>query len=244
VAGTAVLGRLTWRVADVVSAVAETASARTLVLAVPGWAGHLPGQHVDLRLTAADGYSTQRSFSIANAAAGSRVELTVQRVAGGEVSTYLVDEVRAGDQIELRGPVGGYFVWRPGWTDPVLLLAGGSGIVPLMAIARVRAAAPAVPMRLVYSVRRADDVIYAAELRRRAAEDGLAVTYAYTRAAPAGWTGRAGRVDAVLLAEAGWPAEARPLCYVCGPTAFVEAIADLLVAAGHSPNRVRTERFG
>jgi len=245
VAGTAVLGRLTWRVADVVSAVAETASARTLVLDVPGWAGHQPGQHVDLRLTAADGYSTQRSFSIANAAAGSRVELTVQRVAGGEVSTYLVDEVRAGDQIELRGPVGGYFVWRPEWTDPVLLLAGGSGIVPLMAIARARAAAPApVPARLVYSVRRAEDVIYAAELRRRAAEDGLAVTYAYTRAAPPGWTGRPGRVDAALLAEAGWPPAAGPLCYVCGPTAFVEAMADLLVAAGHAPTRVRTERFG
>jgi ferredoxin-NADP reductase len=245
VAGTAVLGRLTWRVADVVSVLAETASARTLGLDVPAWPGHLAGQHVDLRLTATDGYSTQRSYSIANAAAGSRIELTVQRVTGGEVSGYLVDELRAGDQIELRGPVGGYFVWRPAWTDPVLLLAGGSGLVPLMAMARTRAAAAATaPMRLVYSVRRPDDALYTAELRRRATEDGLVVRYAYTRTAPTGWPHRPGRVDAALLAEAGWPAESAPLCYVCGPTAFVEAMADLLVAAGHPPDRVRTERFG
>jgi ferredoxin-NADP reductase len=245
VAGTAVLGRLTWRVADVVSVLAETASARTLGLDVPGWPGHLAGQHVDLRLTAADGYSTQRSYSVANAAAGSRVELTVQRVPGGEVSGYLVDEVRAGDQIELRGPVGGYFVWRPEWTDPVLLLAGGSGVVPLMAMARARAAAAATaPMRLVYSVRRPEDALYTAELRRRTLGDGLVVRYVYTRAAPPGWPVRPGRVDAALLADAGWPADAGPLCYVCGPTAFVEAMADLLVGAGHPPSRVRTERFG
>jgi ferredoxin-NADP reductase len=245
VAGTAVLGRLTWRVADVVSVLAETASARTLGLDVPAWPGHLAGQHVDLRLTATDGYSTQRSYSIANAAAGSRIELTVQRVTAGEVSGYLVDELRAGDQIELRGPVGGYFVWRPAWTDPVLLLAGGSGLVPLMAMARTRAAAAATaPMRLVYSVRRPDDALYTAELRRRATEDGLVVRYAYTRTAPTGWPHRPGRVDAARLAEAGWPAESAPLCYVCGPTVFVEAMADLLVAAGHPPDRVRTERFG
>jgi ferredoxin-NADP reductase len=244
VAGTAVLGRLSWRVADVVSVLAETATARTLVLNVPGWPGHLPGQHVDLRLTAADGYSAQRSYSIANAVAGSRVELTVQRVTGGEVSGYLVDELRAGDQIELRGPVGGYFVWRPEWTDPVLLLAGGSGVVPLMAIARTWAGASAsAPMRLVYSVRRAEDALYTVELRR-CVEAGLVVRYGYTRMPPAGWPGRAGRVDAALLAEAGWPAETGPLCYVCGPTAFVEAMADLLVQAGHPPGRVRTERFG
>jgi len=244
-AGTAVLGRLTWRVADVVAAVGETAGARTLVLDVPGWPGHLAGQHVDLRLTAEDGYSTQRSYSVANAPSGSTVELTVQRVEDGEVSGYLVDEVRAGDRVELRGPVGGYFVWRPEWTDPVLLLAGGSGIVPLAAIARTAAAASApARLRLVYSVRSPEDVIYAAELRRRATAGGLAVTFAYTRRAPAGWTGRVGRVDAALLAEAGWPAAADPLCYLCGPTAFVEAMADLLVAAGHRPDRVRTERFG
>jgi ferredoxin-NADP reductase len=279
-AGAAVLGRLTWRVADVVAVQAETATARTLVLDVPGWAGHLPGQHVDLRLTAADGYSTQRSFSIANAPGGARVELTVQRVTGGEVSGYLVDEVRVGDQIELRGPVGGYFVWRPEWTEPVLLLAGGSGVVPLMAIARTRAArsaavesatvgsgavgsgtvgsgavgsgavgfgavgSGAAPMRLIYSVRGPDDVIYAAELRRLAGEGTLAVHYAYTRAAPAGQPARIGRVDAGTVAESGWPADTGPLCYVCGPTAFVEAVADLLVAAGHPPPRIRTERFG
>ncbi len=244
-AGTAVLGRLTWRVADVVAVVEETATARTLVLDVPGWAGHLPGQHVDLRLSAEDGYSTQRSFSVANAPSGSTVELTVQWVDGGEVSSYLVDEVRAGDQIELRGPVGGYFLWRPEWTDPVLLLAGGSGVVPLAAIARTAAAASApAPMRLIYSVRSPADVLYAAELGRRAAAGGLAVTFGYTRQAPPGWPRPPGRLDAALLAEAGWPAGANPRCYLCGPTAFVEAMADLLVAAGHRPDRIRTERFG
>jgi ferredoxin-NADP reductase len=244
VAGTAVLGRLTWRVVDVAAVRTETATARTLVLDVPGWAGHLPGQHVDLRLTAADGYSTQRSFSIANAPDGTRVELTVQRVDGGEVSPYLVDVVRAGDQLELRGPVGGYFVWRPEWTDPALLLAGGSGVVPLMAMARTRAGSGSAPMRLVYSVRTPGDVIYAGELDRLAAADWLRVRYAYTRRAPSGWDGRVGRVDGALLADAGWPAEAGPRCYVCGPTAFVETMADLLVGAGHPPSLIRTERFG
>ena len=243
-AGTAVLGRLTWRVADVVEVVGETASARTLVLDVPGWPGHLPGQHVDLRLTAEDGYSTQRSYSIANAPGGPAVQLTVQRVAGGEVSGYLVDEVRAGDRIELRGPVGGYFVWRPEWTEPVLLLAGGSGIVPLAAIVRTAAGTAAdAPIRLVYSARSPQDVIYAAELARREAA-GLPLRYAYTRQPPPGWPRPPGRVDAALLAEAGWPASAGPRCYLCGPTTFVEAMADLLVAAGHRPDLIRTERFG
>jgi ferredoxin-NADP reductase len=246
VAGTAVLGRLTWLVADVVAVRTETATARTLVLDVPGWAGHAAGQHVDVRLTAADGYSTQRSYSIANAARGSAIELTVQRVPDGEVSGYLVDEVRVGDKLELRGPVGGYFVWRPEWTEPVLLLAGGVGVVPLMAIVRTRTAtaAPA-RLRLLYSVRRPDDVIYATELSARAeGSDALAVTYAYSRAAPAGWPGPVGRIDAAFLAGFGWPLEVEPRCYVCGPTAFVETMADLLVAAGHPPERIRTERFG
>jgi ferredoxin-NADP reductase len=261
VARAAVLGRLTWRVADVVAVRTETASARTLVLDVPNWPGHLAGQHVDVRLTADDGYSAQRSYSIANASAGgSRIELTVQRVDGGEVSGYLVDEVREGDQFELRGPVGGYFVWRPEWTDPVLLLAGGSGVVPLMAIARTHAAAgaagppsmpsgrspsaPSGPMRLVYSVRTPDDVIYAAELGELATSGGLAVHFAYTRTAPSGSPGRPGRLDAATLGELAWPPDARAISYVCGPTGFVEAMADLLVAGGHLPVRVRTERFG
>jgi len=242
----AVLGRLIWRVADVLDARAETASARTLVLDVPEWPGHVAGQHVDLRLTAEDGYATQRSYSIANAHDGARVELTVQRVTDGEVSAYLVDEVRAGDRLELRGPVGGYFVWRPQQAEPVLLLAGGSGVVPLMAMVRARAAArAAAPTRLLYSVRSIGEVLYADELRHRAQADaGLDVAYAFTRAAPRGWPRPAGRIDAALLAGVGWPPEREPTSYVCGPTSFVETMADLLVAAGHPAARVRTERFG
>jgi ferredoxin-NADP reductase len=246
VAGTAVLGRLTWLVADVLDVRPETASARTLVLHVPGWPGHIAGQHVDLRLTAEDGYTTQRSYSIANAADGSNVEVTVQRVPDGEVSTYLVDEVRPGDQLELRGPVGGYFVWRPEQREPVLLLAGGSGVVPLMAMVRARAkAGSAAPMRLIYSVRSEADALYAAELQSRAAGDeGLGVSFVYTRTAPPAWPRPPGRVDAPLLAREAWPVHERPTNYVCGPTAFVEAMADLLVEAGHAPSRIRTERFG
>jgi ferredoxin-NADP reductase len=250
VARAAVLGRLTWLVADVLDMRRETASASTLVLDVPGWSGHLAGQHVDVRLTAEDGYTAQRSYSIANAARDARVELTVQRVPDGEVSTYLVDEARPGDQIELRGPVGGYFVWRPEQAEPVLLLAGGSGLVPLMSIVRARAAAGSVaPMRLVYSVRGEADVLYAAELQRRGADSagpdaGLDVVVVYTRSVPPGWVRPPGRIDAALLAEISWPPEREPTIFVCGPTAFVEAMADLLVGAGHPPTRVRTERFG
>jgi ferredoxin-NADP reductase len=246
VAGTAVLGRLTWLVADVVDVRPETASARTLVLHVPGWPGHLAGQHVDARLTAEDGYTTQRSYSISNAPDGARVELTVQGIPDGEVSTYLVGEVRPGDQLELRGPVGGYFVWRPQQPEPVLLLAGGSGVVPLMSMVRTRAASgSATPMRLVYSVRSHADALYAAELGRRGTEDpGLAVTFVYTRTAPPGWPRSPGRIDASLLTREAWAVDVEPTNYVCGPTAFVEAMADLLVAAGHPAHRVRTERFG
>jgi ferredoxin-NADP reductase len=237
VAGAAVLERLTWRVARVRAVRAETGTARTIVLDVPGWPGHLAGQHVDLRLTAADGYSAQRSYSLASA--GRAVELTVQRVEDGEVSGFLVDELRPGDELELRGPVGGYFVWRPEWTVPVLLLAGGSGVVPLMAMVRARAAAgSAAPFRLLYAARRPADVIYRAEL----AAARIDVRYAYSRSAPPGEPVR--RIDAVLLAAAAWPASDRPLCYLCGPTGFVEAMADLLVAAGHQQTRIRTERFG
>jgi ferredoxin-NADP reductase len=239
------LGRLTWRPAELLSVRAETSAARTLVLDVPDWPGHTAGQHVDVRLTAEDGYTAQRSYSLASAAGGG-VELTVQRVDGGEVSAYLVDGMAPGDRCEVRGPVGGYFTWDPEDPSPVLLVAGGAGLVPLMSMVRTRAEAGSrVPFRLVYSVRMPADVLYAEELRRRVRDDrGLDVGYAYTRRAPEGARRPVGRVDAELLASAGWPARFAPTCYVCGPTAFVEAVADLLVAAGHAPDRVRTERFG
>ncbi|GAA1812434.1 ferredoxin reductase [Luedemannella flava] len=241
----AVLGRLTWRPAELVSVRAETSAARTLTFDVPDWPGHVAGQHVDVRLTAADGYTAQRSYSLASAAGGP-VELTVQRVDGGEVSGYLVDEMAPGDRCEVRGPVGGYFTWDPEDPSPVLLVAGGSGLVPLMSMLRTRAEAGSrVPFRLIYSVRSPADALYTSELRRRAREDrGLDVEYAYTRVAPTGVRRPAGRIDAALLGAAGWPADFAPTCYVCGPTGFVESVADLLVGAGHAADRVRTERFG
>jgi ferredoxin-NADP reductase len=241
----AVLGRLTWRVATVSATRQETAVARTLVLDVPGWPGHVAGQHVDVKLTAEDGYSTQRSYSLASAPGGP-LELTIQRVDDGEVSPYLVDVAGTGDRFEVRGPVGGYFTWQPNDPAPVLLVAGGSGIVPLMAMVRARAAARSrVPFRLVYSTRSPAAAIYADELRRRAREDrGLDVMYAYTREAPPDHPRPAGRLDTVALAEWGWPVDFGPHCYVCGPTGFVEAVANILVDQGHDPQRIRTERFG
>ena len=216
------------------------------MLEVPDWPGHLAGQHVDVRLTAPDGYRTQRSYSIASDPSASTVDLTVQGIPDGEVSSYLVGVAMAGDQFELRGPIGGYFTWQPADPDPVLLVAGGSGIVPLMAMIRTRSAVGSrVPFRLVYSVRDPDSAIYATELVRRGRDDrGLDVAYVYTRTAPPEHPDPPGRLSATRLAEAGWPAELAPQCYVCGPTGFVETVADLLVAAGHPPERVRTERFG
>jgi ferredoxin-NADP reductase len=244
----AVRGRLTWRVADVVSAAMETAAVRTLVLDVAGWPGHRAGQHVDLRLTAEDGYQAQRSYSIASAPDDARLALTVERLDDGEVSPYLVDEVRPGDRIELRGPIGGYFVWdaTDGDTRPLMLIAGGSGIVPLMAMLRHRAAvASAAPARLLASWRSLDNAIYAEDLGRLAAAgDGLEITTTLTRAAPPGWTGEVGRITPDMLARFAWPAERRPLAFVCGPTGFVEAVAEALVGLGHDPASVRTERFG
>jgi ferredoxin-NADP reductase len=242
----AVLGRLTWRVAVVVAVREETPTARTIVLDVPGWPGHLAGQHVDLRLTAPDGYSTQRSYSIASAPAGDRLELTVEPVPDGEVSPYLAGVLTDGDQLELRGPVGGWFVWRPGTAEPVFLVGGGSGLVPLMAMIRSReAAGDESPFQLLYSVRDPASILYAEELRQRARDDkGLGVTYAFTRTAPPGSGRPAGRIDASLLRAAGWPADRRPAVYACGPTGFVEAAANLLVDTGHDPQRIKTERFG
>jgi ferredoxin-NADP reductase len=200
-----------------------------------------------VRLTAPDGYRAQRSYSIASAwNDDGKVELTVQRLDDGEVSPYLTDVLQIGDQVELRGPVGGWFVWRDTRTAPVLLVAGGSGVVPLMAMIRARAAAKSKqPFRLIYSVRTPEDQLYADELRRRARDDGgLDVHFVYTRTTPAGWASPAKRIDVATLNTHGWPPDFGADCYVCGPTGFVEAAADILVALGHEPRRIRTERFG
>lgn len=244
-AGAAILGRLTWRAGTVTSVRDETATARTIVLSVPGWPGHRAGQHVDVRLTAADGYSAQRSYSIASAPSGEEIELTVQRLADGEVSPYLAQVLAAGDPLELRGPIGGWFVWAPA-PAPVLLVAGGSGVVPLMAMIRTRAATgTTAPFRLVYSVRAPDDAIYADELaERQAIDDGLHVDYVYTRATPPGWPVPPGRIGAGALTGPGWAPDRSPAVFVCGPTGFVETAADLLVGAGHDPGNIKTERFG
>jgi ferredoxin-NADP reductase len=244
VARAAVPGRLTWRAAVLAGARWETGTARTLVLRVPGWPGHLAGQHVDVRLTAEDGYTARRSYSLAAPADGELVELTVQRVDDGEVSPYLTDVLPVEASIEVRGPVGGWFVWRPESTRPVLLVAGGSGIVPLMAMVRARRQAGArTPFRLIYSVRTPEQAYYAPELRR-ARGDGLDVAYVYTRTAAEGAVRPAGRITAADLVRDGWPADFEPDCYVCGPTGFVETVSDLLTGLGHDPASIRTERFG
>lgn len=238
--GTAVLGRLTWLVATVAEIRPETPRVKTLALDTPGWPGHRAGQHLDVRLTAEDGYQAQRSYSIAASTPG-RVELTVERIDDGEVSPYLTAKAAPGDQIELRGPVGGYFVWNPDPGGAALLVGGGSGIVPLMSMIRQRAAdGDDVPTRLLYSARTWDDVIYRDELERPA--PGLEVVYTLTREQPEGWTGYARRVDTELLAEVA-PQEAA-LTFVCGPTPFVETVAQALVDLGRDPLRIRTERFG
>ena len=242
--GAALLGRLTWQLAELIDAVDETPRTKTLGFHVPEWPGHRAGQHVDVRLTAEDGYQTERSYSIGSAPNGTRVELTVERLEDGEVSPYLTDELGPGDKLELRGPVGGYFVWESAQGGPVLLVAGGSGVVPLMAMIRVRAAAGSVvDMRLLFSSRGWDDVIYRDELQRLMG-GGLTVVHTLTRSQPAGWTGYSRRVDAAMLDEVGPASHKRPLVYVCGPTPFVEAVAQALVGLGHDPQRVRTERFG
>jgi ferredoxin-NADP reductase len=241
----AVLGRLTWRAGTVTSVRDETATARTIVLNVPGWPGHRAGQHVDVRLTAADGYSAQRSYSIASAPAGDEIELTVQRLADGEVSPYLAQVLAVGNPLELRGPIGGWFVWVPE-PGPVLLVAGGSGVVPLTAMVRTRAATGTqAPFRLVYSVRRPGDALYADELAERQSRgDGFHVAYVYTRTTPAGWPVPPGRIGAGMLTASGWAPGDNPAVFVCGPTGFVETAADLLVSAGHDPGTIKTERFG
>jgi ferredoxin-NADP reductase len=239
--------RLTWLPGRVTRRVDETPRVKTLVLDVPGWPGHRAGQHVDVRLTAADGYQAQRSYSIASAPDDSeQVALTVERIEGGEVSPYLVDELAEGDRLELRGPIGGYFVWEVEAGGPLLLVAGGSGVCPLVAMLRHRAARGSrVPARLLYSSRSLEDVIFRGELDRLAGRgDGLEVVHTLTRSRPGDWNGYARRIDRAMLAEVGFPPGQRPLCMVCGPTPLVEAVATALVELGHPPDRVKTERFG
>ena len=246
-AGAAVQRRLSWQLGQVVELADETPRVRSVVLAVPGWRGHLAGQHVDVRLTAEDGYQAQRSYSIASPPDdGQRLALTIERLEDGEVSPYLVDELRRGDQIELRGPIGGYFVWDITTGGPLFLVAGGSGICPLMAMIRHRASrASVVPTRLLYSSRSLQDVIYRDELDRLAARgDGLDVFHTLTRVQPQGWAGHSRRIDAEMLEEVGWAPAERPLVFVCGPTPLVEAVALALVDLGHEAGRIKTERFG
>jgi ferredoxin-NADP reductase len=214
----------------------------TIGLEPPDWPGHRAGQHLDVRLTAEDGYQAEREYSIASAP-GEPVAITVERLEDGEVSPYLTGELRAGDELELRGPAGGYFVWEPGDNSPLFLVAGGSGIVPLRSILRHRQrTASSVPARLLYSSRSWADVIYRAELDQY--HDGVEVTCTLTRSQPPGWTGHTGRINAALLAQVAWPAAEGPLAYVCGPTSFVEAVAAGLVELGYPAERVKTERFG
>jgi len=241
--------RIAWRVATVVQVHDETPRARTLVLDVPHWPRHRAGQHVDVRLVGEDGYQAQRSYSIASAPEDAHVALTVERLDDAEVSPYLCDVLQVGDGLELRGPIGGYFVWDFSQGGPLFLVAGGSGIVPLMAMLRHYAHASAadrarVPVRLLYTARTWDDLIYRAELEQFAAHPNVQVTFTLTRSTPAGWTGYDRRIDAAMLREVGWSAAEVPHVFVCGPTPLVESVATLLVEAGHDPLLVRTERFG
>jgi ferredoxin-NADP reductase len=212
---------------------------------VPGWPGHRAGQHVDVRLTAEDGYQAERSYSIASAPEDADVVLTVERLDDGEVSPYLTEELQPGDTIELRGPIGGYFVWEEKRGGPLFLLAGGSGVVPLRAMLRhYLAIGSTVPVRLLYSARSLGDVIYRDELQRMIDDHGLDIRFTLTREQPPGWRGYSGRIDEALLADGVFPADEHPLVYICGPTAFAESAADALVALGYDPSTIRIERFG
>jgi ferredoxin-NADP reductase len=228
----------------VVEVIEETARTKSIALDIKDWSGHRAGQHVDVRLTAEDGYQAQRSYSIASAPDDDVVVLTVERLDDGEVSPYLVDELQPGDELELRGPIGGYFVWEASLGGPLLLVAGGSGVAPLHSILRHhRAIGSTVPVRLLYSARSLDEVIYRQELIRMST-DAVDIRFTLTREQPEGWQGYGRRIDPELLGEVAWPPSAQPLIYACGPTAFVETAANALVALGHDPDRIRTERFG
>jgi ferredoxin-NADP reductase len=240
------LRRLLWRIGEVVEVVPETPRTKSLVLGVPGWEGHKAGQHVDVRLTAPDGYQAQRSYSIASAPEDEKLILTVDRLDDGEVSPYLTDVLEVGDRLELRGPIGGYFTWAAEDGGPLLLVGGGSGVVPLMAMIRHRAALGSdVPTRLLYSSRSYEEIIYRDELENLAARDGsLEVIHTLTRSRPEGWSGYDRRIDTEMLGEVAWSPDERQLAFVCGPTPLVEAVGSALVGLGHDPARVKTERFG
>ena len=243
VSGRLISGPRPWLAATINATTDENATARTLAVDVPGWPGHLPGQHADVRLTAEDGYSAQRSYSIASAPEPGRLEFTVQRLDDGEVSPYLAGIAEPGDQFDLRGPIGGWFTWSPDSPRPLLLLAGGSGVVPLMSMIRAHGAAKSeVPVGLIYSVRSPADVIYAPELSERSLSSPLFSTLLYTRAAHRGVP--PGRINAAVIAASAFPPDAAPDIFVCGPSGFVEAATSLLVEAGHPPATIKTERFG
>jgi ferredoxin-NADP reductase len=231
-----------WIVGTVAEVRKETPTGRSIVIDLPGWPGNIAGQHVDVRLTAPDGYQATRSYSIASAGPQPRLQLAVDRLPDGEVSPYLVDDIAVGDQLELRGPLGGWFVWKPEQTQPVQLIAGGSGVVPLIAMIRSHAASGSIaPMQLLYSVRSPEDRFFADEL---SATEGVGITYVYTRAAPTGWPVKPGRVTKEVLAASTLPPAQRPAVFVCGPTGFVESVATALVELGHDAATVKTERFG
>jgi ferredoxin-NADP reductase len=239
--------RLDWQVVTATLFRQETARVRSITFEATAWGGHMAGQHVDIRLTADNGYQAQRSYSIASPAGrGPHIELTVERVSSGEVSEFLTEELRAGDTIELRGPIGGYFTWNPSISSPLMLIAGGSGVVPLMSMLRTRNRADnKVPAKLLYSSRSADDIIYRDELDRMAANrDGFDLVHTLTRGAPTGWKGQTRRVDRDMLAQCGFQATEEPQIFVCGPTSFVETVADQLVSLGHGESAIKTERFG
>lgn len=244
--GTAVRGRLNWVTAEVTGFIDETRRVRSIVLESSDWQGHLPGQHIDLRLTAEDGYQAQRSYSIAAPADDGRVVITVELVDDGEVSPFLIEDLRIGDRIEVRGPIGGYFVWEPSMGGPLQLVGGGSGVVPLMSMVRARVVSGSnARVRYLSSARSHDDVIYRSELDSLAADGtGIEIVHTLTRSYPPDWSGPTRRIDREMLAERAWPAAASPLCYVCGPTGFVETVATALVELGHAPEQVTTERFG
>jgi ferredoxin-NADP reductase len=237
--------RLNWQIARVLELVEETPRCTSLILEPPDWPGHRAGQHVDVRLTAEDGYQAQRSYSIASGPEDAQLLLTIERLDDGEVSPYLVNELRPGDELELRGPIGGYFVWERSSGGPLLLIAGGSGVVPLRAMLRHHVATGGdAAARLLYSTRSLDEVLYRHELESLTSDHGVGVHVALTRAWPEDWEGHRGRISPELLRNVSWPPDEHPLIYICGPTGFVEAIAGQLVEAGHDPRAIRTERFG
>lgn len=243
--GAAVQRRLTWAVGEVVELIDESPRVRSIVLSSPGWPGHLPGQHIDIRLTAEDGYQAQRSYSLAMPVDRDLVTITVELVDDGEVSPYLIHDLQIGEQIEIRGPIGGYFVWEPSLGGPVQLIGGGSGVVPLMAMLRSRVRNGGdVPFGYLSSARAHEDLLFQNELDQLASGGEFMVAHTLTRSHPSGWTGPTRRVDRAMLEEYAWAADERPLVYVCGPTGFVETVATDLVAIGHRTDRIRTERFG